>query len=758
VPEFNPDSEVGASLATKWQTWVDDFEMFLTASGIKDKKQKRALLLYQAGSRVREIFRQLADTGPDDDYDTAKAKLHEHFEPQKNRRYEVFKFREAKQEPSETLDQFHTRLRSLAQTCSFTDADFEVEQQIIMAGTSSRIRKKALRDPTYGLKDILVDGRRDEQSAFQAREIESKDTKRDEINEVKRRQQCHFCGGSYPHEKGPCPAKGKDCRKCGKQNHFAKVCRGKQQQQKQQRRERRPKKRNETPKPVNPLKSKDNDSDTSSEDYLYTVKNKKTPSVRVKVCKHLFDATIDTGATINVIDQTTYSKMDRVNLKQTNIKAFAYNATEPVKFQGKFEAVIETRKRIAVATFYVAQTSNSGNLISATTAQDLGLISLHVNKLTESKDAKIDEILSKHAKVFSGLGKLKGEQVKLNIDQHQPPKTQPQRRIPYHIREKVQAALEELEKSDIIERVPENQPTPWVSPIVAVPKKDGDVRICVDMRQANDAIKRVRHLIPTVEDISLELNGAQWFSKLDLSQAYHQLELDEASRYITTFSTHIGLFRYKRLNYGTNAAAEIFQYTLQQQLQDLPGIKNIADDIIVYGKTRKEHDTNLDKCLQRLRDRGFRLNQTKCKFLTKTLHFFGQVFSADGIKPDPQRVKDLQDAPQPTNAQDVRSLLGMANYSSKYIPNFATLTAPLRELTKQNAMFVWTTTQQQAFDKLTKALSSAQCMAYFDVKKDTVITVDASPVGISAILSQKTKGKYDNKVTSYASRALTDVE
>ena len=98
----------------------------------------------------------------------------------------------------------------------------------------------------------------------------------------------------------------------------------------------------------------------------------------MKVCKHLFDAAIDTGATIDVIDQTTYSKMDGVNLKQTNIKAFAYNATEPVKFQGKLETVIETRKRIAVTTFYVAQTSNCSNLISATTAQDLGLISLHI--------------------------------------------------------------------------------------------------------------------------------------------------------------------------------------------------------------------------------------------------------------------------------------------------------------------------------------------------------------------------------------------
>ena len=162
-------------------------------------------------------------------------------------------------------------------------------------------------------------------------------------------------------------------------------------------------------------------------------------------------------------------------------------------------------------------------------------------------------------------------------------RAQQQRRIPYHIRDKVKSALEQLEKENIIERVPEDEPTPWVSTIVAVPKKDGGVRICVDMRAANEAIKRVHHRIPTVKDISFELNGATCFSKLDLSQAYHQLELDEASRYITTFSTHVGLFRYKRLNYGTNAAAEIFQYTLQTQLQGLTGVKNIADDILVYG-------------------------------------------------------------------------------------------------------------------------------------------------------------------------------
>lgn len=218
------------------------------------------------------------------------------------------------------------------------------------------------------------------------------------------------------------------------------------------------------------------------------------------------------------------------------------------------------------------------------------------------------------------------EKVTFSIDQSKAPKAQPQRRIPYHVRKRVEEALKKLEEEDIIEKVPENEGTPWVSPIVVVPKKNGAVRICVDMRVANEAIERARHPISTVEDVSFALNGAKFFTKLDLSQAYHQIELDEHSRSITTFSTHVGLYRYKRLNYGTNASAEIFQYILQTQLQGLKGVKNIADDIIVYAATRNEHDENLDKCLTRLRARGLTLNKKKCQFLNTTLEFFGQIF------------------------------------------------------------------------------------------------------------------------------------
>ncbi|CAB4022955.1 PREDICTED: uncharacterized protein K02A2.6-like [Paramuricea clavata] len=486
-------------------------------------KAKTCTLANQAGPRVREIFKQIPETGTDTDYNIAKQKLKAYFDPQKNRRYEVYRFRQTTQEHNETLDQFHTKLRTISETCEFADVEFEIEEQIIIGGNSSKIRKRALRDRTFDLKSMLLEGRRDEQSKYQAEQIESKEQTDGEANKLEQKPNngnisnssnviCRICGRAYPHT-GACPAKGKTCNNCGKPNHFAAVCRGKQKQT------RSPRYSNKKHAQRN-LKTLDTGSNSSSdEDYLYTMTNTKLNNkVNVKVGVAKFQTTIDSGATINVIDRDTFNKMQDIKLTRTNTKAFAYNTKSPVEFLGKFEAVIETRKRISVATFYVAKAANCGNLLSLSTAQELGLISLHLDKLT-SKDAALENILQKHSKVFSDLGKLKGEKIKLDIDKTKIPKAQPQRRIPYHIREKVKNAITELENQDVIEKVPENEATPWVSPIVAVPKKDGQVRICVNMRLANEAIRRVRHPIPTVNDVSFALNGAKFFSKLDLSQA-----------------------------------------------------------------------------------------------------------------------------------------------------------------------------------------------------------------------------------------------
>ena len=212
------------------------------------------------------------------------------------------------------------------------------------------------------------------------------------------------------------------------------------------------------------------------------------------------------------------------------------------------------------------------------------------------------------------------------------------------------------------------------------------------------------------------------------------------------------LYRYKQLIFGINAASEIFQNTVAEILHGLNRCRNISDDIIVYGKTVAEHDANLKAVLNRLRENNARLNKEKCKFSQKTVTFYGHVFGAHGIRADPKKIQSIKNAPRPTNASEVRSLLGMAQYVSRFIANFATIVAPLRELTRQDEPWRWEQHQEQSFRALTNALTNTSTKTYFDPNTLSEVFADASPLGLGAILTQ------GGKVISYASRALTDVE
>ena len=183
---------------------------------------------------------------------------------------------------------------------------------------------------------------------------------------------------------------------------------------------------------------------------------------------------------------------------------------------------------------------------------------------------------------------------------------------------------------------------------------------------ANRAIKRERHPIPTMDDLAHTLNGATVFSKLDLRSGYHQLTLTPESRYITTFATHKGLWRYNRLNFGTSLASEIFQ----KEFNPCTGSLNISDDDIVFGHTQAEHDEALEAVCRKFSDVNLTLHKKKCEFNKPSISFFGFVFSGQGISPDPKRVEAIYNASPPTTASGVRSFLGMATYCPKFIPKF----------------------------------------------------------------------------------------
>ena len=189
------------------------------------------------------------------------------------------------------------------------------------------------------------------------------------------------------------------------------------------------------------------------------------------------------------------------------------------------------------------------------------------------------------------MGEFKGEPMRIDVDESTTPVAQPLRRIPFHVSNQVEEKLRQLESCGIIERA--EGPTPWVSPIDVVPKPN-EIRICVNMLSLNKAIIRERHVIPTIDDVLAKCNGCKVFSKIDLNQGYHQIPLHFDSLPLTTFSTNVGLFRYKRLNFGFSYAAEVFQKKVIDVIQDIPCVKkNISDDIYIGGIDNDIHDRHL---------------------------------------------------------------------------------------------------------------------------------------------------------------------
>ena len=463
---------------------------------------------------------------------------------------------------------------------------------------------------------------------------------------------------------------------------------------------------------------------------------------------------IDSGASVNLPDETTFQRINSHGskcLQPAHTKIYSYGSKTPLPLLGTLTATVKSSNASTSAQLIVVKGEN-GNLLSYHTARKLGLIAVSINTATVTERNKDDpeSFKEEFKSLFGGIGKVPNKEVKLHIDPDVTPRQQSHRRIPFHVRDDVEKELEKLEKLDIIEKV--EGPTPWISPIVVVPKKSGEVRICVDMREANKAVKREKHLMPTNDDLIADLNGATHFSTLDLSSGYHHLELAPESRYVTTFSTHAGLRRYKRLPFGINAASEIFQEAIRELLTGLPGCKSISDDIIVFGKGQEEHNKNLRDVLQRLKENNLRLNKDKCEFSKTEIKFYGHIFSAVGVRPDPKKVDAIHEAQPPQNPSDVKSLLGMAQYVSRFIPDYATITTPLRLLTRQDTPWKWEREEQKALDKLKEALVEESVMSYFDPRKKTEIIVDASPTGLGGLLVQ------EGKVLGYASRALSDVE
>ena len=332
------------------------------------------------------------------------------------------------------------------------------------------------------------------------------------------------------------------------------------------------------------------------------------------------------------------------------------------------------------------------------------------------------------------------------------PKFLKARSVPFAMKEVIGAELDRLEEAGVIERVNHSK---WAVP---VPKGDGRLRLCGDYKVTiNPALEVDQYPLPKPDDLFTSLAGGKRFTKIDLTQAYQQMALDDHSRELVTVNTHKGLYRYTRLPFGVASAPAIFQKTMDTVLQDLPKVICYLDNILVTGSTEEEHLANVEKVLERLQKYSIRAKRAKCEFLSSSLEYLGHRVDSTGLHTTQSKVEAIKKAPQPTNVPELRSFLGLVHYYGKFMPNLATVLNPLNLLLKDGAEWVWTEECSRAFKEAKQLLTSAPVLAHYDPALPIKMAGDASAYGIGAVISHVYSDGSERPIL-FASRMLSPSE
>ncbi|KAL7865172.1 hypothetical protein SRHO_G00104190 [Serrasalmus rhombeus] len=392
-------------------------------------------------------------------------------------------------------------------------------------------------------------------------------------------------------------------------------------------------------------------------------------------------------------------------------------------------------------------------LLGFRACMNMGVVKMSpdVHQVTMESRADFNtQILTEYKDLFrEELGELPVT-YSMTVDPNIQPVIRPAHRIPIAMQERVKAELERMQSIGVI--TPVAEPTNWVSSMVAAHKKGKqEIRLCINPKDLNTALKRPHYPMRSVEEVAAQMSGATVFSVLDAKNSFWQIRLDKKSSMLTTFSTPFGRYRFLRMPFGINSASEVFQRSIEHLFAGQP-CSVIVDDIIIGGRGVAEHDANLRRVLERAREVNLRLNPDKCKFRLEQVGYVGHIFTSEGLKADPSKTVAITNMPVPTDVNSLQRFLGMVNYLGKYIPNFSEIAAPLRKLTHKETAWCWFQQHQEAFDRLKSLLSSPPVLAYYDVKEPVTLTCDASCHGLGAACMQ------NGRPVAFASRVLTDTE
>ncbi|XP_057298423.1 uncharacterized protein K02A2.6-like [Hydractinia symbiolongicarpus] len=756
IGEFDPATEL-------WNNYIERVNQFYIANDIADATKKRAILLSSCGAKAYQLLRGLSNNDPaSKSYDQLVQLMKDHLYPTPNSIAERFRFNTRDRQPSETISQYLAVLRRLSEHCEYGETlDDMLRDRLVCGIKEEKIQQKLLSEKDLTLAKALRIACSMESAASYSKSIlqhQATGNISESVHALERARDnpgrdCYRCGGTK-HTAEACPFKDAECYYCHKKGHTVKKCRQKKRNDEKSRPPR---------KPINQLESEHegnvyNETVEQSDMFnLYKLEGSRVEPlfVNVSIKGKTIKMEVDTGASMSVISEKTLRKcIPELTIQPSNLKLKTFTG-EIITPLGSAAVNVEHQKQKYTLSLTIVP-GESPSLLGRDWLKVIKLDWPSLFQVKHSSNTNLQQILVQHAAVFTeSMGLLKDFRVHIHVDSSVAPKFCKARPVPYALKDRIDTELDRLVQDGIYEPVEYSR---WAAPIVPVKKEDGTIRICGDYKQTiNQAAPCDSYPIPRTEDLFASMSGGEKFTKLDLSHAYQQLELDEETREYLTINTHRGLYRPTRLQYGVHSATGIFQREMDRRLRHIPRTKVRVDDILISGKDDEEHLRNLSSVLQVIESSGLRLKEVKCVFLAEEVTYLGYNITKEGISPSPEKVKAIRNAAPPENVTQLKAYLGMLNYYNRYLPNLSAMIEPLHRLLRKGTTFHWKTEQEKAFTESKALLYKAPLLTHFDPQRSILVSCDASPYGIGAVLAH-VMDDGSEKPVCYISRTLSPAE
>ncbi|XP_045477956.1 uncharacterized protein K02A2.6-like [Harmonia axyridis] len=757
-----------------WTIYKVQLTNYFAANNITDPAIKRAIFLNCCSESSFQLLNSLCipDTPQDKDFNNLLKYFDTYFAPAKLVFPERQKFYNCSKAKEESVQEWAARVRQLASRCNFKTAELStiLRDKFIMGFEKGPIMDRLFeedetkltfemaievacrKEATCKTEVAFGNVKKEEMEMYYSKtklgpefpEKKSKHGYERKLFEKKRTTECDVCGKVHY---GLCRYRNFICNLCGNKGHLAKKC-----------------------SKVNSAKNhflnlEDNtteshdqsmnfDIDNDLENQLFHLNTSNVDPIFVDVFVNNVPVKfeLDTGAGASVISERFkadfFSNLPLLSCTEI-FQTYDGKKIHPL---GKIDVCIGYRGRLENLFLYVVE--NGGPPLLG--RDFLNKFSLGINKMEVSDNRMyIENFHREFPNVFTNkLGLFNKGKIHLKLEEGSIPKFFKPRPIAFALKEKVEKEIDRLVEENILTPVDYSD---YATPIVPVLKSNGSVRICGDYSVTlNPNLEIDKFPLPRIEELFTKLQSGTIFTKIDLSSAFQQVELDDESKKLTTISTHRGLFFYNRLPFGIHSGPSKFQKIMEKVVVGFEDVTCFQDDILISSKDIKEHIDKVRSVLHKMSECGLTVEKSKCDFFKPSVAYVGYIIDKNGLHKSKEKIDAILKVPYPQNVTQLKSFLGMVNYYNRFIPNASSLLKPLYKLLQKNSSWKFDTACVHSFETVKRVLGSETILVHFNSQQTVHLFVDASQYGLGAVIMHIIEGSF--RPIAYASRTLSQSE